>query len=483
MYWWVFKRRLHISWLITLACIGVFIGVVLARYFGDYCMSYVWLLLSIALIIVGFGGRYLYLLPIIIIGSVLFGLWRGSIMINNLEAYELLYGKNVTLQGSVKDDVDGTPEKLVIRLDNLVIEDKKIPGTLWVATSSSADIKRGDILTIRGQIIKGFGSFAGVVRKADVIKIVQLRPGDMARVLRDWFANLVRVAIPEPESSLGIGYLVGQRRSLPVDLALALQMAGLTHVVVASGYNLTILVRMSRRLLTKISKYLSVMVAGFMIIAFILITGLSPSMMRAGLVAALSLTAWYYGRSFHPITLLSVAVALTIIIDPSYAWGDLGWQLSFMAFGGVMILAPLASRYLFGDKKPGFIGQVLIETVSAQILTAPILIAAFGQISNVAIITNLLVLPLVPLAMLLTFIAGLGSLALPSLAVVIAAPATWLLGYMVNVAQLFAGLPWAIATVRLEWWGVVICYVFIVTICLYLWRVTGYNLRNSNLVE
>jgi competence protein ComEC len=305
----------------------------------------------------------------------------------------------------------------------------------------------------------------------------------MARVLRDWFADLVRVAIPEPESSLGIGYLVGQRRSLPVDLTLALQMAGLTHVVVASGYNLTILVRMSRRLFAKISKYLSVMVAGFMIIAFILITGLSPSMMRAGLVAALSLAAWYYGRNFHPITLLSIAVALTIIIDPSYAWGDLGWQLSFMAFGGVMILAPLASRYLFGDKKPGFIGQVLIETVSAQILTAPILIAAFGQISNVAIVTNLLVLPLVPLAMLLTFIAGLGSLAVPSLAVVIAAPATWLLGYMVNVAQFFAGLPWAVAVVKLEWWGEVICYLFIAIICLYLWRVTGYNLRSSNLVE
>jgi competence protein ComEC len=469
--------------MITLACAGIFIGVVLASYFGNFFMSCGWLVMSVILVLIGLGGRRLYLIPVLVFGSILFGLWRGSLMINNLNAYVPLLGKSITIQGAVKDDVDGTPEKLVVRLDDLVVSNRHLPGVLWVTTSSAVDIKRGDLLTVKGQITNGFGSFAGVIRRAEIIKITQPRPGDMARVLRDWFADLVRLAIPEPESSLGIGYLVGQRRSLPVDLTLALQMAGLTHVVVASGYNLTILVRLARRLLAKISKYLSVMVAVFMIIAFILITGLSPSMMRAGLVATLSLTAWYYGRSFHPIALLSVAVALTIVIDPNYAWGDLGWQLSFLAFAGVMILAPLSSRYLFGNKKPGFIGQVLIETVSAQILTAPILIAAFGQISNVAIITNLLVLPLVPLAMLLTFVAGMGSLATPSLAVAIAAPATWLLGYMVNVAQFFAGLPWSITAFKLEWWGVVICYVIIMAGCLYLWRVTGYNLRRTNLVE
>ena len=220
-----------------------------------------------------------------------------------------------------------------------------------------------------------------------------------------------------------------------------------------------------------------------MIISFIAITGNSPSMSRAGLVSGLSLLAWYYGRKFHPIILLLIAIAITLLINPSYAWGDLGWQLSFAAFAGVIILAPLLQRYLFGEKKPGTIRQILIETVSAQIATFPILIASFGQLSNVAIISNLLILPLVPVAMLLTFIAGIFNLTLPSIAIYIAMPAQWMLGYMINVAEYLASLPWAVSIVNLSWWGVVVCYTFIMIVCLYIWRVTNYNLRDVNLVE
>jgi competence protein ComEC len=220
-----------------------------------------------------------------------------------------------------------------------------------------------------------------------------------------------------------------------------------------------------------------------MIFVFMAIAGVSPSMSRAGLIASLSLAAWYYGRKFHPIILLAIAIAVTVILNPSYAWGDLGWQLSFAAFAGVMILAPLSQKYFFGDKKPGTIGQVLGETISAQIVTAPIIIASFGQLSNIAIISNLLVLPLVPLAMLLTFAAGVASLLIPSLAIFVAMPATWILGYSINVTEYLAGLPWVTSTVSFVWWGVLLCYLIIISICLYMWRVTKYNLRETNLVE
>jgi competence protein ComEC len=220
-----------------------------------------------------------------------------------------------------------------------------------------------------------------------------------------------------------------------------------------------------------------------MIIVFMAIAGASPSMSRAGLIAALSLAAWYYGRKFHPIILLSIAIAVTVLVEPSYAWGDLGWQLSFAAFGGVMIIAPLSQRYFFGDRKPGIVGQILGETVSAQIATAPIIIASFGQLSNIAVVSNLMVLPLVPLAMLLTFIAGLGSLIVPTFAAFIALPATWVLGYSIGVVDYLANLPWVTSILNLAWWGVGLCYLMIVSICIYMWRVTKYNLREANLVE
>lgn len=422
-------------------------------------------------------------MPFLVLGGLLFGLWRGSLSQRELAQFEPLHGKSITILGTVKDDVDtGSSDQLVIRLDSLQIGDRALPGALWV-TATGNDIKRGDKLLITGRLTEGFGNFVGIIYRANIDKVIHPQPGDIARVVRDWFADAVRRAVPDPESSLGIGFLVGQRRSLPADLALALQLAGLTHVVVASGYNLTILVRLARRLFVKISKYLSALSASVMIFIFMAITGVSPSMSRAGLVAGISLAAWYYGRKFHPVILLLLAIAITVIVNPSYAWGDLGWQLSFAAFAGVMILAPLAGRYLFGDKKPGTVQQILIETVSAQIVTAPILIAGFGQLSNVAIISNLLVLPLVPIAMLLTFIAGVGSLVLPTLATVVGIPATWLLGYMVNVTEYLAGLPWVTTNLQIQWWGVALCYAVIAGVCLYMWRVTKFNLREASLVE
>ena len=155
----------------------------------------------------------------------------------------------------------------------------------------------------------------------------------------------------------------------------------------------------------------------------------------------------------------------------------------FCAFAGVMILAPLGQRYFFGDRKPGAVQQILGETISAQIATAPIIIMTFGQIPNVGILSNLLVLPLVPLGMLLTFIAGVGGLVAPAIAIIIGLPATLLLKYSVGVINLFAGLPWATTKISLAWWGVSICYLIIAGVCVWMWHVTKYNLREVNLVE
>ena len=485
MNWWVLKRKVHSSWLIAFYCAGIFIGVFIAQYLklqnSLLLSSFIFSIIFSAIV---FWRKYVYLIPIIIICGVILGLCRGLISQNELTQYKPLFCKIISLEGSVKDDVDtGTSGQIVIRLDSIYMNKKSLPGVLYI-TSENANIKRGDKLILHGKLVKGFGNFSGVIYRATVDKIIQPKPGDMARVVRDWFANAIRKVIQEPEASLGIGYLVGQRRALPADLVLALQIVGLTHVVVASGYNLTILVRLSRRLFVKVSKYLSVLSSFIMVFVFMAITGVSPSMARAGLVSGLCLLAWYYGRNFHPIVLLLLAVAITVLINPSYAWGDLGWQLSFTAFAGVMILAPLINRYLFGDKKPGFFRQILIETISAQIATSPIIILAFGQLSNVAIISNILVLPLVPYTMLFIFIAGLGSIIFPVLiANYIALPAIWLLKYMVGVINYLSSLPWAMSIIQFKWWNAVFCYLIIIVACIYMWRVTKYNLRDSNLVE
>ncbi|MNH58544.1 Competence protein [compost metagenome] len=482
---YILRRRLHSSWLIAVVAAGLLVGVVMAQYVPQgWVASVGWLLVGFMMIAVVLLRKYVYLLPFILVAGVLIGLWRGSVERHQLAVFKHLYGLRLQVVGNVSEDVDsGKKGESVLRLDQLSVDGHIISGKAWVTTYDRADVKRGDRVSVEGRLEEGFGVFSAVVYRAEVQRVERPEPGDVARQVRDWFANAVRLAIPDPQASLGIGYLVGQRRALPEDLAAALQIAGLTHVVVASGYNLTILVRLARRLFTKVSKYMSALMASGMIVSFIAITGASPSMTRAGLVAGLSLLAWYYGRKFHPLILLVLVAAVTVLISPSFAWGDLGWQLSFAAFAGVMIVAPLAQRYFFGARKPGTIRQILGETVAAQLVTLPILVLAFGQFSNVAVVANLLVLPLVPLAMLLTFIAGITGLILPSVAGLVGAPAQWLLQYMIGVAEYLSKLPWAQTQIEINGWFVAVSYIVIILGCVYVWRKTKYDLRDSNIVE
>jgi len=485
MSWWVFRRVVHSSYLIAILSVALVIGVVVSQYLPLGTMSSItWLVTGLVLCGISFWRRKLYIIPLIVVGGCLVGAWRGSVHVEELRVLQSKIGHAVTVTGVVSDDIDtDTSGQSIIRLNQLAIQGRSIAGTLWVSAATDADIKRSDHITVIGKLGSGFGSFGATIYRAQVKNVVRPEPGDQARVFRDWFAGAIRTSMPDPEASLGIGYLVGQKRALPADLVEALKIVGLTHVVVASGYNLTILVRLARRLFMKISKYTAALAASLMIASFVAITGLSPSMSRAGLVAGLSLAAWYYGRKFHPVVLLTFAAAVTVMINPAYMSGDLGWQLSFAAFGGVMILAPLLQRFFFGEKKPGLVRQILGETTSALIVTAPILIGAFGQFSNVAIIANLLVLPFVPFAMLFTFIAGIGALVVPAWATIIGLPAQWLLGYMVQVAENLSHVSWAVTSVQLPPITIVACYVILVGVCLLLWRITKYDLRNANVIE
>jgi competence protein ComEC len=483
MQWWIVRRRVHSSWLITALSVGVVVGVISAQYF-PVLNDLVWLWIGLLLATLGVWRGRIYALVFMVVAGGMIGLWRGSLGQQQLTPYKNIIGYTATLRGTITEDPDTAKDgALVLRLGGVTIDGHSLPGMVWVSASEKPDIRRGDRVTVKGKLSDGFGNFAASSYRAHIVTAQRPMPGDVAGRLRDGFAGRVRQAVPEPEASLGLGYLLGQRRSLPPELGDALKIAGLTHVVVASGYNLTILVRLARRLFEKVSKYMAALSGALMIVAFILVTGLSPSMSRAGLVAGLSLIAWYYGRKFHPLVLLPFAAAVTLLVNPSYGWNDLGWQLSFAAFGGVMIVAPLLQRYFFGDKEPGTVRQIVGETVSAQIATLPILVIAFGQFSNVAVIANILVLPFVPLAMLLTFIAGLGVLAWPPSAVLVGRPAEMLLSYMVTVAQYFAHLPWAQTDMKVGIAAGAAYYAVLVGALWYMWRVTKFDLRGSNIVE
>lgn len=479
------RRRLHVSWLLAVVSVGVVVGVASAKYASQPGLSSVaWLLTGLLGLILIAAVSRVYMIVVAVVAGMLIGLWRGSVATNELYAYSELIGKSVSVTATISDDIDTNARgQLVMRLAANTIDSHPLKGSLWVTTNGRAKLRRSDHVIVEGKLSDGFGSFAATMYNARLVKAERPTPGDVAIDVRDWFAVGVQTAIHEPQSSLGLGFLLGERRGLPDDLNTALKAAGLVHIVVASGYNLTILVRLGRRLFEKVSKYLSFMISSALIVGFIGITGLSPSMSRAGLVTGLSLIAWYYGRKIHPLVLLPFAMAVTVLIQPSYAWGDLGWQLSFAAFGGVMIVAPLLKDYFFADMKIGLIRQILLETLAAELCTLPVLLLAFGQVSIIAPIANLLIVPLVPLAMALTFIAGLSGLIVPTAAHVFGLPGQVLLSYMTASAEYTGNLSWAVQHVQITPVTTVLMYVGIGAFTIFMWLQTRTPLRETNITN
>jgi competence protein ComEC len=128
------------------------------------------------------------------------------------------------------------------------------------------------------------------------------------------------------------------------------------------------------------------------------------------------------------------------MLNPFYVWGDLGWYLSFLAFFGVLVIAPIVSSRLF-KRRPQMLSMVLIETLSAEVMTLPLIMMSFGQLSLIALVANLLIVPLVPVAMLLSAIAAAAGAWVPQLAGWFAWPARILLTYMLDVVHMLANIP------------------------------------------
>jgi competence protein ComEC len=481
----LFRGTIHSSWLIAIGSTAFLIGVAMCAVPGGMILASPWfgILGGVGCLVALLWHRSMAVILMLFSAGCL-GAWHGANAKVELTGYDEFLNRTATVRGKVAEDIErGNSGELRLEIQDVQIKNVRLPGIMWVSASSRLEIKRSDIVILRGTVKSGFGNFPASMSFAKLEKIERPKNADIARDVRDGFSNGVRKVIKEPAASLGLGYVTGQQSALPPELGDQLKAVGLTHVVVASGYNLTILVRFARRLFARFSKFSSTMLASVMIAGFVLVTGFSPSMSRAALVTGLSLATWYYGRSMHPLVLLPFAAAITGIINPLFLWGDLGWYLSFVAFAGVIIMAPLVHDYFWGNAKAGFIRQILVDTSCAQLVTMPIIAFSFGQYALYALPANLLVLPLIPVTMLLTVAAGIAGLMAGASAGIIGLPAESILNYMIFVAKTIAELPGAQGEITFGVEFLVASYAILIGICLFLWRQTQHDFRKDNIVE
>jgi len=385
--------------------------------------------------------RRLLGLVVLVVFGVLLGLHRGNIYRQHLDDYQNLSDQKLTLIGTATaDGVYGTNSQIAFTAQGARLAGgQKLAGTIYVSGFGLNAVFQGDEVEITGKLRMGTGQYQGFMSYTQ-LSLIAHHPSFIADIRRKFAAGM-QTSLPEPNASFAMGLLVGQRSTLPADVKQNLLAVGLTHIIAVSGYNLTIMLHAARRLMGKHSKRISTLLSLGLIAVFLLITGSSASIVRAAIVSGLSIWAGYYGRSFRPINLILIAAAVTAYANPFYIWSDVSWYLSFLAFYGVLVIAPLvASRFRHAWQK-SILAGVALESICAEMMTVPIVVYVFGQISLIGLPANVLVVALIPLAMLLSFIAGIAGTWLMPIAGWLAWPANVLLTYMLDTAKLLANIP------------------------------------------
>lgn len=252
--------------------------------------------------------------------------------------------------------------------------------------------------------------------------------------------NIFRENLAEPQSSFLAGITLGSKSAIPNDVYDKFKKTGTAHIVALSGYNISVIAWavMGVMMFFMVSRNISFWLSFLIIVLFVLMTGASASVVRAAVMGVLILIARQQGRLYTASNALVFAGALMVFLNPKILRFDVGFQLSFFATLGLIILSPKLEEKL--KNIPKFLGtkEALIATLSAQIFVLPLLVYQFGYFSPIGILVNVLVLPAVPIAMFLGFLGAFAGLIFAPLSQIFLWPAWLFLSYILNIIGIFS---------------------------------------------
>jgi len=412
----------------------------------------------VALVVAGLGVAPLLtrklqtatLLLVVVGAAALLGAWRGvsAAMPSGPQSVSSLVGREGTWTGTLTDDPRPRAERQQLVIDDvrLVAKDSLRPvrGRILVWLPRTVALAVGDTVRITARLDEpqDFDGFAyreylarqriGAIARAFDATVVGHRISPLVAITasaRRWLLGGLNDIVPEPEAALGAGILLGVRAGIAPEVSDAFAAAGLTHVVAISGWNIAIVAALIAALLRPLGKRRGGRpIASACTIAaiggYVLLTGASPSVVRAALMAGAILLARLEGSPAHAASALMLAALGMLIVAPPVLW-DVGFQLSLLATAGLIVFAGPIERRLEGW--PPLLRDPLALTAAAQLATLPVILGNFERLSLVAPLANIVVTPIVPLAMLASAIAAVvGALDAAVHVPVLGDAATWL---------------------------------------------------------
>ncbi len=474
---------------------GLFAGVTLYSFFPLGWSFPVWCaLLALVLLFISPRDLSVFLFFITLaLGSARMGLAEESLPPPSQLADVL--GRQQVIEGRVVSDPERKGEML-----RAIVEVKTVGGHRYEKVKalgvfdSAERISYGDILTLRGTLIRpeNFETDSGRIfdyenylRKDGITALVlhsRITEIESQSTLRGALFSLKRLferqlerAFPEPDGGLLRGMLLGERDALSPELKDSFIRAGLIHIVVLSGYNVSLVAETLMRLFSFLPRIGNLVVGSLSVILFVLMVGAPATAIRAGIMALLIVLARALNRPRALLRGLFIAGVGMVLWNPFILAFDPSFQLSFLATLGLLVLGPpIESRLSFLTEKLG-LRAIAAATISTQILVLPALLYMSGILSFVSLPANLLALIAVPLAMLLGFI---GSLLAPVefLALIPGMLGTLILSYIIAVAETAASIPWSSLLIpRMPVWSVLLSCLVIASYVVYMKRKVSFR--------
>lgn len=436
------------------------IGIFVQHYFKINAEVFHILILAITVFELLFYLRVLINLTITkqILVSFLIILFGMSVSILNKNSTielpgNIIHKPNTTIYGKVKDVnlIQKDKVKFIVTTDSVVTTNHKIDGqfNLQCILKGKRDkllkfynaIYPGNKIKITRSIYEardkrnpGEFDYKKYLESKGISAIVNLNKLKQVKILsknkrfyksivfniRKAIANKIEEQYSTQTSSLLKGLLLADRSNISYNTKVEFINAGVIHVLAVSGLHVGFIALIIIILLGRINLFLRSIITMIALFLFLIITGAQPSVIRAVIMGTVIILSFMFVRGTNIFNSLALAALIILLMKPGQLFSP-GFQLSFSAVWGIAVFYPIfreiISKINVKSKAVEYILLFLCVSLGAQIGTLPFTLIYFGKLSIIALVINLIVIPLVGVIIATGIISLFLSVILPAVAV------------------------------------------------------------------
>jgi len=427
------------------------VGILIASIGSGFAQPYLVAGIGVSLIII-FSTFYLlfskrlkviFLLPIVFLGAAYFFIydWRN-------QPDPLSFGRKQTIYGIIV----GAEQRL--ETQKIILQIHGQDALVQIATQRYPEFAYGDLVEVIGAIQPIEGEWADYFMKEGIaglmgfpkINLISKNNGSSVKAgllrIKSFFVASYKKIFTFEQATFLSGLTLGETAEFGDEFKEKLRATGTSHLVALSGYNITMIIQLIFSALGGwwLTKKFSFSISTFLVVAFVVMTGAEASVVRAAIMAFILLLAERIGRLDYVRNSMAAAALAMVVYNPRVLVFDIGFQLSFAALIGIVYLKPWLERLPVLRGKAGFgkWRENLRTTTAAQIAVLPLLLYHFSYFSPIGLITNVLILPAVPYAMMMGFALAPAAALFQPLAWLFGLPVNFILSYILWIIDLFS---------------------------------------------